>query len=799
MPALHLNNWNGGRNGKVSPLKLMLNQLSECINWIPTDNGLEKRLGYDEINSTAISTNPNVISLFDFLPSTEEYRLYAQASDGLIYYLSAGSVFVSAYSGNSAANPACYCQYRDTFFITNGKNYPQVGTIDEALPVSVLKTLDEAVSFIDYTDEAIDDDLSTHIALDALDTWANGDSLYICFPRQLSGIKAYIDATNKNANTSVLSVEYYNGSWGAVSGFDDGTDTGGATLNVTGWITWTLTTDSVFQTINGITGHWYRFKVSAALSATVDVEELRCRAPIQKIGNLWDGQYQPVHDAWSNIGGTYKNILADLVDGVTTDGYSVGGLSAANLWLGVGDRARGFRFKLLESPNREVNAVSAAMLMSCWNGTAYAGVTIVDGTKDGTATLGKDGEITFAWPTAAEKRHVGSTMGAPLYWFVFKPAAAITNPTTLVEVDYLPETYIPDSWKFRFCSIFKQRLFLARTALEPNFIYFSGARMPETFDGLDAGYLEIGPGHPIQFLMSFYHYLVIGVKHHGVYILEGYNSDTFGLMKIATIDCIAPDSAATVDLRDKGGGEYGFFLARDGIYRVEGVSCVKVSPGLDDLFDVNSALYIDFNNVEAKASGAIYKHREWYVCAVPLRTSAAAQTTNNYWLVHNYRTGACFLFNIAADCVGTYLDSIKQERLIHGGHGDGDVYLDDDDANNTDNGTAITARFDTGQLMLDKEGFGFDRAIAIDLQVRHKLGGGALSLSAFPDHKDAAVDLGDLCVSGSGAASRWRGIDFSIEAMSVALRGSHASSAAPPIIYDMRLERVIEEDQGDRR
>jgi len=251
-----------------------------------------------------------------------------------------------------------------------------------------------------------------------------------------------------------------------------------------------------------------------------------------------------------------------------------------------------------------------------------------------------------------------------------------------------------------------------------------------------------------------------------------------------------------VDLRDKGGGEFGFFLGKDGIYRVEGVSCIKITDAFDDLFDLNSALYIDFANVETQASGSVHKTREWYICAVPLRTSGSAQTTNNYWMVFNYRTGAAFLFDIVADSVGIYQDTLKQKRLVHGGHGDGDIYLDDDDANNRDNGVNIAAVFDTGQMPFDPAGF--NRAIIQDILFRYKQVGGTLQLSAYPDHQTTLIDLGSMSISGSGNTTKWRGINCDIEAMTMALKVRHNYSASPPTIYDMRIPFKIE-SHGDRR
>jgi len=136
---------------------------------------------------------------------------------------------------------------------------------------SVLYYDASADSYTDYTDYSRDGDSSTHVPLDAM---ATTDILYLGFEDPVAGL--YFDmGSNVNSNSATLDVEYYNGSWTDVSGDSDGTASGGATLAKDGAYTWTLPTDWVTYTVSSVRElYWIRFKPSAQLSATVDVNEI---------------------------------------------------------------------------------------------------------------------------------------------------------------------------------------------------------------------------------------------------------------------------------------------------------------------------------------------------------------------------------------------------------------------------------------------------------------------------------------------------------------------------------------------
>lgn len=142
-------------------------------------------------------------------------------------------------------------------------------------------TTDDGVSYTNSSANVIDNSTSTVASLNSLDTAANGDWVVIGGPQPFLGVA--IDQVTLNSNTATLTVEYWNGSaWTAVSNMVDGTIASSVrTLGQDGQITWTIPTDWVVSTINGISSYWVRLSVSAALDSTTDIAECDLLYPLK--------------------------------------------------------------------------------------------------------------------------------------------------------------------------------------------------------------------------------------------------------------------------------------------------------------------------------------------------------------------------------------------------------------------------------------------------------------------------------------------------------------------------------------
>ena len=122
----------------------------------------------------------------------------------------------------------------------------------------------------------VTDRTTSHMPLDAM---LVADICYIGTTEPTRGFYIDLHATNLNANAASLDVEYssaYDGTtitWTDVSTDSDGTLTGTETLSTDGLYAFVLPA-TVECPVNGVTAHWIRFKPSATLSATIDVQNI---------------------------------------------------------------------------------------------------------------------------------------------------------------------------------------------------------------------------------------------------------------------------------------------------------------------------------------------------------------------------------------------------------------------------------------------------------------------------------------------------------------------------------------------
>lgn len=133
-------------------------------------------------------------------------------------------------------------------------------------------TDDDGDSFTDYSSAAQDDDATTDVVLDDMDTAANENYLYAGCHIPFGGLRVDVGAANGTA--SVMTAQYWNGNtWVAVT-ISDGTASGGATLAVDGDITWTAPTNWARTPLDRRNLYWIRFKVSVQLDSEVELNDV---------------------------------------------------------------------------------------------------------------------------------------------------------------------------------------------------------------------------------------------------------------------------------------------------------------------------------------------------------------------------------------------------------------------------------------------------------------------------------------------------------------------------------------------
>lgn len=152
---------------------------------------------------------------------------------------------------------------------------------DSAANFKVKKTVDNGANYTNYSTEANDNNAGTHVVLSALDTLANGDWILFSAPTPFIGLAFDMDAS-VNANAANTTCQYWNGAWATVASFVDGTDPG-ANFAADAQMTWALPSDWITSTIDTVDGYHLRCTTSAALSATVNVDEIEAILPTRVI------------------------------------------------------------------------------------------------------------------------------------------------------------------------------------------------------------------------------------------------------------------------------------------------------------------------------------------------------------------------------------------------------------------------------------------------------------------------------------------------------------------------------------
>lgn len=194
----------------------------------------------------------------------------------------------------------------------------------------VIKTTDSGATRTEYSTEAQDGSVSTSVTLSSQGTAAQGDFLYVGSHMPFRGANIDIDAAN--ANASVLTVKYWNGTAWADITATDGTDSAGASMGIDGSVTWTIPTawaptglrqTGDFATSFPGTGnkyYWTRWEFSAALDASTTLDHLIALPPSTSYFELQTGQplstgIQFGPDGFSSVLGLTEAGTANLVVG----------------------------------------------------------------------------------------------------------------------------------------------------------------------------------------------------------------------------------------------------------------------------------------------------------------------------------------------------------------------------------------------------------------------------------------------------------------------------------------------------
>ena len=583
----------GGCITAVEKSSIPFGGMSQMQNLRNRHPGFQQRGGQRKLHSTADGTN-KVLSLYQFQKTlTTEQHFFAQMSDGDVLEatsqppeVTAGEFGTEAFSGSSGQIPASWGVMDDVMLHANGVDQHQLygGTSSPIEKFYVHKgTAVGAVPVIgeDYSDNITLDDDAVAI-LDSLDTYANGDCIFFRTPLPAKSITITITAANGSASVASLYYAKNDGTWAAVSGFSDGTASGGATLAINGTMSWTMPTDIQPKYLYGSSGWWYQIRLSATLDSEVEITYVTYNTNWLDLENVWNGVIQYAVEVQVEGTDNWETYGAGAVD---IDALAAG----KKIMIALTDPSEGLYVDPGATPNATGTAITS---LKYWNGSSMISVgSVVDGTNGMTNA----GWITF--PRQAAHPHQFGTSQYHAFWYelIWDSNIAADTVISILTMPYFSVGELGKSrancvWKDRACYSFNRW---------PAYIYVTQKDSPMVMNGSDYGILKAGDGraNAVVNMKRFHNELMVWQEEKGVdggcvTLFEGYSPSTYGKLVLSSkIGSMNAKSVAVVDgvltatATDETIKTLAFFLSRYGVCVTDGRTISIVSDDIRNYFD----------------------------------------------------------------------------------------------------------------------------------------------------------------------------------------------------------------------
>ncbi|MBT9168180.1 MAG: hypothetical protein DDT19_01525 [Syntrophomonadaceae bacterium] len=373
----------GGVNKAVE--RAVLNGFSDKNNLRDRHPGFVSRRGQSRHHSTTDAIQ-EIYTIFQQVDKAGNRNFYAQRANGSVHRAvseppatTAGNFGVEVLPPMGGTRTASTSILDDYLIYSDGQRGHQVyAGVGQRIKGFHVYRGTSAIPVIpkigeDYTNEVTDPDPSRVAILDSLNTLAAFNAIYICTEVPCNSLT--ITMRDLNTVVSALSAQYWrsDGVWASIVGLVDGTSVGGVTFRRSGVVSWTHPTDEIPHYQFGRTGYWYRFSVSARLSALVSVSHVTYTGNWRVMENVWDGGLVPVLEAQ-----TYK-AAGSRLQAYPHNAIDIGGMFAhAGDWVYFGslEKLCGVYLFVSNTPN----IIRASI-------TGSSDITFVDGgTGDGSIT-----------------------------------------------------------------------------------------------------------------------------------------------------------------------------------------------------------------------------------------------------------------------------------------------------------------------------------------------------------------------------------------------------------------------------
>lgn len=514
-------------------------------------------------------------------------------------------------------------------------------------------------------------------------------NLFIASTRPLYGFKPYIGTVN--ASAAIVTGEYWNGSWTAVSNLVDGTSSGGKTLAVTGAISWDDTvSDAKVKIINNQQYYWYKFAFTG-VDATTTVYYCTLLSNIQEIKDIWDSSLRACLSGLS-----YSSSYSDYtLNFLKNDYYSLDTGSYVNidnmltshaLYFGFIERTMGIYFSFAEG-YANITAGTICTIYY-WNGSAWTTVgTLSDGTSQGGISFSRSGVISWDAPSSSLEYQWTPNNGTPLYYYKVVFSKTLDGPSSSDKVYLNYVAGIPAQSAinpYKFPLFWKNRLLLCGSQTgRKNMVRYSATDTNCVFNGLDSYEIPIdGDDELVAGATLFtriggdvYDSAILCKRNQTILLDVDPNDESQFKASIISSNkgCVAPYTMKMCDV--------GFdvapnirkhiivFLSSMGLMMFDGVSVGNISEYFENIFDPLDSEYINLTYIN-QSYGEYDPVNHEYVLIVPVGATPT-------WKEIHYRLKKQVPFHVSRGakylrCLFQVEDS-NGSKYMYGGTNDGYV------------------------------------------------------------------------------------------------------------------------------
>lgn len=309
--------------------------------------------------------------------------------------------------------------------------------------------------------------------------------------------------------------------------------------------------------------------------------------------NKWSGVYQWVSGCrfYDKSASEYQEVLGKISNESTSQYADLSSATSADyLYVKTIEPATGFGIGIADGYGNQTS--SLIDLIEYWDGEAWTSVGSLDDTTrdtDNNTSFSQTGTIYWDGSQCTPRKRVFEGDHLAGYWYRISWSAALSSDTRVYTVLYatFPEV-LP---AYDGCVEFKSRLFLWGDPEYPNRLRYSTNDRPDCFSGADSGYTDaFGDQKKILCALKFYNELIV-FKEDSVWLLEGYDPATFGVLKIAdTVGLASPKTAHVVEIGFPSMHadeplSVAIWQDVDGIYVLDGRKPRKVSLPIDQFFN----------------------------------------------------------------------------------------------------------------------------------------------------------------------------------------------------------------------